>query len=309
MGYPIRPARRADLPACADLRTDSIAGYRARLGLEYRRPDRAALIRALGHLLDTDPPAFLVATRGATGNGQAIVGMVSAMRREAVWYLNALYVDEAAQRQGLGRQLLQRVLPEPGPDQPQILAACTDSLQPISNAVYARLGIVPAEPVFRIAGRLSGRPDGRRPALRTTPLPEVRAAAWNGMAAVLGEVDRSVLGFDRRLDHDYFRAESRAAWLVEEPDGSPIGYGYARSDGSIGPVAVLHSAAMPAVLGAIAAALDVPAVQFWLGGSATQAFAWAMQAGLRLEGYPALACWTSRFIDFGRYVPWDLMLP
>jgi hypothetical protein len=41
----------------------------------------------------------------------------------------------------------------------------------------------------------------------------------------------------------------------------------------------------------------------WLGGQASESIAAAIRAGMRLEGFPILACWSEPFADFTRYVP------
>ena len=41
----------------------------------------------------------------------------------------------------------------------------------------------------------------------------------------------------------------------------------------------------------------------WIPGSASGALAALLEAGLRLEDFPALVCWDRPFADFERYVP------
>jgi len=41
----------------------------------------------------------------------------------------------------------------------------------------------------------------------------------------------------------------------------------------------------------------------WLAGTADAALATTLGAGLRIEGFPALLCWSEPFADFARYIP------
>ncbi len=41
----------------------------------------------------------------------------------------------------------------------------------------------------------------------------------------------------------------------------------------------------------------------WVPGSASGAVPTLLEAGLRLEDFPALVCWDRPFADFERYVP------
>ena len=85
---------------------------------------------------------------------------MSACVRESHWFLSMLFVLPEEQASGIGRLLLERVLPAPGSG--MTLATATDSAQPISNALYSRFGMVPRMPLLNLPAAPATR-DPRRP--------------------------------------------------------------------------------------------------------------------------------------------------
>ena len=107
--------------------------------------------RLHAHALATDPDRFVVATVPSAG-GNRIVGFGSAVERGSIWFLSMLFVRPEAQGQGLGRAILEWLLP--GPDHHGQLATAVDSLQPISTALYAQYGIAPRMPILDLRGEV-----------------------------------------------------------------------------------------------------------------------------------------------------------
>ena len=314
----LRPARPADLPACAGVWHAGLSEYGVRVGRSPMPPAFGPLIDLLGHLLATDPAGFRVAVAtdpdarpaGAAARPGApdgrVVAFVSALRREHVWFLSMLFVDPRHQERGLGRRLLAGVLA--GTDD-ATHATCTDSVQPVSNALYSRFGMVPRVPVLELVGRpehpIPGLPEG----IRAVPFDLLRAGPTDGagpmrLAAALERVDRETLGYAHPQDHAYLGRQGRVGYLYEAGDGSVLGYGYASEVGRLGPVAVEDAGLMGPVLGHLVASVrPVGAFYAWVPGSAGSAVAALLEAGLRLEDFPALVCWDRPFADFERYVP------
>jgi GNAT superfamily N-acetyltransferase len=273
------------------------------------------LLGLLGHLLATDPGGFWVAVADEAvrdvagepaGTEGPVVAFVSALRREHVWFLSMLFVQPGHQERGLGRRLLAQVLS--GTDQ-ATHATCTDSVQPVSNALYSRLGMVPRVPVLELVGRpehpVPGLPDG----VRAVPFELLRAGPTDGagplrLAAALERVDRGTLGYAHPEDHAWLGSQGRVGYLYEAGNGNVIGYGYASEVGRLGPVAVEDAGLMGPVLGHLLGSVR-PAGAFaaWVPGPAGAAIATLLAAGLRLEDFPALVCWDRPFADFERYVP------
>ena len=304
-----RPATRGDLPECAAIWRTALNDYLGRLNQPEIPDDLVAVLRLYGHLLATDPDGFVVAEHpdGTDGSGR-LVAFTSTVRRGDLWFLSMLFVLPEVQGAGVGRALLGRVMPPRGPT----LATCTDSVQPISNALYASFGIVPRLPLLRLVGRaerageLPGLPNGVR-SLRFAELGEATAGHGLGPAALADEIaalDRDAAGFDHPQDHEMLRAEARTGFLFVDAAGTPVGYGYASESGRVGPVAVRDRDLLAPVLGHLVTQVEPRgAFGIWLAGAADQALATLLRSGFRLDGFPVLLCWDRPLIDFARYVP------
>lgn len=310
-GLTFRAARPDELTDCAGIWRTSINDYIVPMGQAEIPAETNPITRLFMHLRSTDPERFVVAVV-PDGSGERVVAFASAVVRDRLWYLSMLFVLPQYQRAGIGRTLLDRVLPS---DTSVARATATDSAQPISNALYARYGIVPRMPLLSLTG-LPQRPDafGELPS-GVVPLPfdDIAAGSADGgpdgfghrvLVDAVDSLDRDVLGAAHPKDHRYLRTESRHGWLYRGPDGTPVGYGYAGEAGRVGPVAVRDEALLGPVLGHLTSAV-VPrgAFALWIGGAADRALVPALRAGFRLEPFPVLLCWDRPFADFGRYLP------
>jgi ribosomal protein S18 acetylase RimI-like enzyme len=302
----VRPARTDDIPACADIWRTAINDYIGRLGQSELPREFGPLTRLYAHLQSTDPERFIVATRPA--DPQEIVAFAAATVRERLWYLSMLFVLPEFQGSGLGRELIVQLLPA---DPAMVRAVAADSAQPISNALYAKLGMVPRMPLLNLSG-LPVHPEafGELPS-GVVPLAfdEIAAGPPDGqghrlLTEAVDELDRELLGVAHPIDHRFLRSESRRGWLYRGPDGTPLGYGYAGEAGRVGPVAVRDEALLGPVLGHLTSAV-VPrgAFAMWVGGAADRAVVTALAAGFRLDTFPVLLCWDEPFADFSRYLP------
>ncbi len=327
-GLSFRAATADDLRPCAEIWRLSINDYTNHLNQPEIPDDLAAILRLYAHLHATDPDGFLVAERaaGATGAGAAgsaaatasaaeagsplVVGFVAALRRGPLWFLSMLFVLPEMQGVGLGRALLDRVMPPAGA---AWLATCTDSVQPISNALYASLGVAPRMPLQRLVGRadrpgaLPPLPDG----IRVVRFDEVGAAGMEGLGSAalddeLAALDLEIVGFgpEHRQDHEMVRLERRTGFLYLGAGGEPVGYGYASEAGRVGPIAVRDPSLLDAVIGHLVTTVRPRgAFGIWLPGAAGTALTSLLQAGFRIDGFPCLVCWDRPLIDFSRYVP------
>jgi GNAT superfamily N-acetyltransferase len=314
-GIRVRPALPNDLEACADVWRAGLDEYGARVGRPPLVAAPGPLVALLRHLRATDPERFLVAGRPVDGGGaggeeggERVVAFVSALRRGHVWFLSMLFVHPEEQARGLGRGLLEAVLPSR--DDSTTLATCTDAAQPVSNALYARHGIVPRLPVLELVGR--PEPD-RLPALPEGVLAvpfellaggPADAPGRRHLADAIAALDVGLLGYTHPEDHAFLAATGRLGYLYQAGDGQVLGYGYTSAVGRIGPVAVREEALFPGVLGHLLGAVE-PAGAFsaWVPGAAGAAMTALLEAGLRVEDFPALLCWDRPFADFARYLP------
>ena len=307
-GLRFRPADTADLPACEEIWRDAINDYSVPMGQHEIPPDNPSLRALHAHTLGTDPSRFWVATTpGPDGpaSPDSGIGFVSAVRRGGTWYLSMLFVRPGFQRAGIGRELLARALPDPA--EGLALGTATDSAQPASNGLYARLGMVPRMPVFNLVGRPSG-PDA------LPPLPEgIRASRFDPaelaereaeLGGEIARLDLEVAGFAHPEDHAYLGRAGRIGFAYRDAGGHLRGYGYTSALGRVGPIAVrdpeLHAPIVGDLLGAVT---PRGASAIWVPGHAGPTIEVLVRAGLRMEGFPVLICWSRPFVDFSRYLP------
>jgi GNAT superfamily N-acetyltransferase len=297
-GVSIRPAAPDDLPACERIWRDGINDYLRPMNLPDVPMDNPGLRRLHEHTLATDPDGFAVAERAGE-----VVAFGSVVRRPPVAFLSMLFVDPAEQAHGLGRRILSRILPTLGAagDSTTILATATDSAQPISNGLYASLGIVPRMPLLNLVGR-------PRPGWVAPPLP---AGTSVELLPPGDEADRELAGLDRELigfahpqDHTFALADRADRLGYRDGDNRLVGYGYTSAVGRVGPVAVRDAALMAGVIGHLLTAVEPRgASAIWVPGGAGAAVRVALDAGLRFEDFPLLLCWSDPFADFERYLP------
>jgi GNAT superfamily N-acetyltransferase len=315
-GHVFRPATAADLPACARIWRESINDYGGRLNLPEVPDDLGPILRLYAHLRSTDPTRFVVAERPGAGAAKPrIDAFVVAVVRDRLWFLSMLFVLPDAQGNGLGRALLGAVLPpdEAGGTPSVWRATATDSAQPISNGLYASLGMVPRMPLFRMVG-LPQAVDAfsRLPAgIDVVPFSEIDQIDFSGgglgsaaLAAEVAALDRDALGFERAADHAFLVGEGRRGFLYHDGTGAAVGYGYTSESGRVGPIAVRDPALLEAVVGHLVTAVR-PRGAFgaWVPGSAGEAVVSLLRAGFRFDGFPVLLCWDRPFADFSRYIP------
>jgi GNAT superfamily N-acetyltransferase len=305
-GISFREATPDDLPDCSRLHRIAIDDYLRRMAFPPMPEENPGLLRLHAHTLATDPGRFQVAERRGRGGKRRVVAFGSAVERGPMWFLSMLFVDPGEQARGLGRALLERILPEERDG--RALATCTDSAQPVSNGLYASFGIVPRMPFLNLLGR-------PRPGWTPPPLPDgisasrIEPAGTDGgldarQQAELDVLDRELLGFAHPQDHAYDLRERPWLLAYRGTSGRLVGYGYTSEVGRIGPIGVAEPGLLfPVVAHLLTAVPPRGASSIWLGGQATEAIAEGIRAGLRLEGFPILACWSEPFADFTRYVP------
>jgi GNAT superfamily N-acetyltransferase len=297
----LRPAIAADLPECNRIWREGIDAYLRPMGFPPLPTDNPGVRRLHEHTLTTDPGRFMVAERRGRVGRRRVVGFGSAVERGPLWFLSMLFVEPGDQAQGLGRALLARLLPADHAS--RVLATCTDSAQPISNGLYASVGIVPRLPMFNLLGR--PRPGSEWPGFPSEVTVEriVEPGRWREDPEVQA-LDVELLGFSHPEDHGFVLEEPRRAFAYRQRDGALVGYGYAGDVGRVGPIAVRDPALLAAVLGHLLHAVEPRgASSVWLPGAAGEAVAVAIRAGLRIDGFPVLAGWSRPFADFTRYVP------
>ena len=198
----LRPAREEDLPDIFDV------WFTHETADDPTPPPRRAI-----------PPWYLHELRTGTlwvaEDGGRIVAFAGAVTRAGMDFLADLFVRPQWQSAGLGRRLLQRVMPET-----QRVRSTPASCDFRALGLYVRAGMQPCWPnvwLRATAGQL-----------RVDALPGadvVVRGAVPGEAAFLAW-DTDVCGRYRPVDHDYWLREQAAAPLWFERGGRVIGYGY-----------------------------------------------------------------------------------
>ena len=169
----------------------------------------------------------------------SVVGFGSAWTRGDDWFLACLFVRGRAQGRGVGPALLEAVWGDA-----RRRRTVTDAIQPVSNVLYGRRGLVPATPLLTFSG-----------------VPRIDAHAEEAPADVAA-IDAVAYGFDRTVDHRYWELHARR---TEWGDA----YSYVFPGGDIGPVAGATPAAAARALAAELARSDGP-VRVRIPGSARE---------------------------------------
>ena len=294
-----RVAAAADLPTCAAIWRSSINDYTRRLNQPDIPDDLGPILRLYGHLRATDPDRFVLAETPAGDGTPRTVGFVAAVRREPLWFLSMLFIEPDQQGAGLGRELLRRVMPR---EADAALATCTDTVQPISNALYASLGMVPRMPLLRLVGlpdRIDALP-ALPPAVRAVPLDRFDGDADAAIASVVAASSR----LEHEADHRFIRAEGRLGFVFLGGDGSAVGYGYSSEAGRVGPIGVAEPSLLaPVVAHLVTEVQPRGAFGIWVPGAADATMSSLLRAGFRIDGFPCLICWNRPVPDFSRYIP------
>jgi len=233
----LRRAVEADLPQVYDIY------YEAEVGDDPHPPPRGDIPSIFRHELQTGEMA-VVEQEGR------VVAFASVMPRGAFALLAELFVRKAHQSAGIGRALLQHILPH------DHRTRCTlSSRDSRALALYTRSGMRPRWPNFWL------RADTAR--LRDLPVSSLEVVEGQGGEPALLRWDTEVSGRYRPVDHAYWVQECQAVPLWFRWQGKTVGYGYAqrRSDDSLwhpeaitlGPIGA-HTA--PEALACVCAAVE-----------------------------------------------------
>jgi len=249
----LRPAADDDLQALHDIFVAAVRGVFEPHRFAPPAPRFQVFASLQRHVARTG--SSVVAAR----DDGRVLGFASAWQRDNAWFLASLFVDPAAHGRGVGRALLDSVWGEA-----DVRRTITDAIQPVSNGLYGRRGLVPATPVVGFAGRprwAGAAPVGPGPA----DVPAIDAAAY---------------GFDRAVDHAYWQQHARrTTWAGA--------YSYAFPGGEIGPVAGLDAAAAARALAAELARAEGE-VRLRIPGSSRALVEVALAAGLQPTPVPGL---------------------
>jgi GNAT superfamily N-acetyltransferase len=303
-----RQGEEADLPRAAAVFRAALNAYLVPAG-QRPIPDDDQQTPVYRHLLAHDAERFWVAEAaveelaGEDGgtlerSGRRIVGWGCGLVRGDWWFLSNLFVLPEAQGLGVGAMLFD--LAGTGAPAGAVRATVTDTLQPASNNMYARRGLLPREILIGFEGRAERARVPRLGTLEPEPLTPASLPELAAIDAAAGRVDRTV-------DHRFYLSEGGRLGFLFRRRGRPAGYVMLRWDGWVGPVATVREQDMKTVTAyGIAALSRVDGVEKLRGGviaraeGAQRAF-WA--AGLRFSGTPGLLLASRSWGHLDRYVP------
>jgi GNAT superfamily N-acetyltransferase len=301
-GIATRPAHGPDdIRACVDLFFESSNDLHARLGVPVVDPaDDGWIRKALTHLERTDPGG----TRLALHDGEP-VAFGSAFRREDYWFLAFLFVAPRMQARGVGRRVLEELLPPAEERARTTLATVVESIQPASTALYASLGMAPRTPWYTL--KAPKRPD----ALPEMP-PGVTAVSLTGeLLDACAVLDRRLLGYTRAQDLASWAAEYTARGYVDE-HGSLLGYGLL-DDGWMSPVASDSQPLTAAIIRDLITRLDSPAeAKVLVPGCSGPLIASCLHAGMQMDRehfYPDVYCSDDGRLPDPAYAPYAAFQP
>jgi GNAT superfamily N-acetyltransferase len=251
----LRPATPDDVEAMHRLFLVSIAEVFRPHGFEPPAPPLDVFANQQLHVQGTGHALVATAPDGH------LLGYAGAWSRDGDWFLASLFVSPDAQGRGVGSALLDGVWGEHARRR-----TITDAIQPVSNVLYGRRGLLALTPILWFGGLPAVRPD----------VPPAAAEETVSLAAI----DLAAYGFDRSVDHTYWERLARRTV-------SAGAYSYAFPGGSIGPVAGETPAAAAAALTAELARAEEP-VALRIPASSRALVEVALRAGLRLSPVPGL---------------------
>jgi GNAT superfamily N-acetyltransferase len=243
----LRPTTDGDLPAMHETFLAAVRSVYDPLNLPAPGPPLEVFSNLHSHIARTG--TSVVAERAGR-----IDGFAAAWTRDDDWFLASLFVAPHAQGAGLGSRLLDAVWGEAARRR-----TMTDAVQPVSNALYGRRGLLPVTPVLWFTG---------------TPTLDEPAEESD---ADLAEIDAAAYGFDRAVDHGHWgRFAGRSTW------GDAYSYVFR---GDIGPVAGRTSKAASRALAAELSRAP-GSVRVRVLGSSRELVEVALRARLRLGNTP-----------------------
>lgn len=267
----VRTATHVDVEAMCDIFFASYNDLHRRHGLAEEDPeDRDWLADAIRHVLRTDPIGTVLATDDGTPTAFA-----TSYLRDSYWFLSFLFVSPDAQGRGVGKALLDAVMPPESDGLTRALVV--ESFQPVSTGLYAGHGITPRG----VRYVLTGLTDPVRLPESGTGI-EVADVTPDAIAE-MSELDRRQLGFARPADHEWWlRTEMTAR--VYRRDSELIGYAYMDEDGIVGPALGEDEATTCEIVTDLIRRAEHPeALKVPVYGNNAELFRMLVRAGARIE--------------------------
>ena len=267
----VRTATHLDVETMCDIFFASYNDLHRRHGLAEENPeDRHWLADAIRHVLRTDPIGTVLATDDGTPTAFA-----TSYLRDSYWFLSFLFVSPDAQGRGVGKAVLEAVMPPESDGLTRALVV--ESFQPVSTGLYAGHGITPRG----VRYVLTGLTDPARLPESGTGI-EV-ADVTSDAIAEMSELDRRQLGFARPADHEWWLRSEMAAHAYRH-HGALVGYAYVDEEEIVGPaLGEDEQTACAIVTDLIRRAEHPEALKVPVYGNNAEMFRMLVRAGARIE--------------------------
>lgn len=218
------------------------------------------------------------------------VGVARALVRDGLWELTEFFVRPDAQAVGVGRTLLDRVLPPLGATDTRTIIA---TLDPRAQARYLAAGFEARFPLYTFEGEA-------RPHRVASDLVVEEVGSTPAVLEALATIDRVVLGHRRDAEHGWLLDDRRG--LLWRRHGRPVAYGYLGE--SCGPFAALEPDDIPTLLAhaeTVAAEAERP-LSLRVPAPNRAAIAYLLGRGFRLDPFVTLLMSDRPFGAFDRYL-------
>lgn len=267
----ISTATDLDVETMCDIFFASYNDLHRRHGLAEEDPeDRDWLADAIRHVMRTDPSGTVLVTDDGTPTAFA-----TSYLRDSYWFLSFLFVSPDAQGRGVGKALLEAVMPRASDGLTRALVV--ESFQPVSTGLYAGHGITPRGVRYVLT-------DLGDPARLPEPAPGFEPADVTPDAILeMSGLDRRQLGFSRPADHEWWlRSEMTAR--VYRRDGDLVGYAYVDEERIVGPALGEDEATTCAIVTDLIRRAEHPeALKVPVYGNNAELFRMLVRAGARIE--------------------------
>ena len=289
-----RKAGEEDLERTYEIFLETSQDLNRRHGRSADLTSSVPRVRALAfrsNVLRLDPERFWVAESGGD-----LVGFGVATQRGRVWYLAALHVIPGFQSQGAGGELLRRCLAASAKG--SIYTVVTDSINPVSNALYGKYGMFPQTALVTLEGPTSG-PAG------SSDLSLEKLKTGTGGPDRFEAADVAVLGYRRPEDHALWDRVSDLHGFVVRRSG-PAGYLYVSESGVLGPVAVFRPEDLAPTLDlgiVVAGELGAPKARVQIPGICRAPIARLLACGFRFGVSIGLFLSSEPFGQLDCYIP------
>jgi GNAT superfamily N-acetyltransferase len=261
----IRRLEESHLAACVDIFNEAFNEVHRVNGFEDDVVDDDTwLLKPLRHFLWTDPEGGLVA-RDEHGE----IAFASSVRRDAWWFLSFLFVRPRAQGQGVGHELIRRLMPQRDGLRTSTMV---ESFNTGAIDLYASEGMVPTVPKYWLTAPTDSIRLGKVGSL-------VRSDMTEENIEEIAVLDQEILGFVRRSDHRWWMRSMRG--FVYRSGQRAVGYAYL-DDGWIAPALAVDETTLVQLFSDVVSLVDKPEVETAFFGTSSGLFQTLMRAGFRI---------------------------